>query len=60
MRPVTRTVTIDAPPGPVWDAMVDVEGWPTWASYMARLERLDARPLAVGSRVTVIWREHRG
>jgi hypothetical protein len=33
--------------------MVDVETWPTWASQFERLERLDAGPLALGSRVRV-------
>jgi len=33
--------------------MVDVERWPVWASQFKRLERLDAGPLAAGSRVKV-------
>ena len=48
-----RSIRIGAPPGDVWAAMVDVERWPVWASQFKRLERLDAGPLAAGSRVKV-------
>ena len=33
--------------------MLDLVRWPTWAPQFTRLERLDAGPLAVGSRVRV-------
>lgn len=54
MQPVTRTVTIAAPPGEVWDVLVDVEGWPAWASYMERLRREDKGAFGRGSRVRVV------
>jgi hypothetical protein len=48
-----RSIRINAPPAIVWAAIVDVETWPAWASQFRRLERLDAGPLALGSRVRV-------
>jgi len=53
MSRYTRSIRIGAPPADVWAAMVDVERWPVWASQFKRLERLDAGPLAAGSRVRV-------
>ena len=53
MSRYARSIRIGAPPGDVWAAMVDVERWPVWASQFKRLERLDAGPLAAGSRVKV-------
>jgi len=50
---LTRSIRIEAPVADVWAAIVDVEAWPAWASQFRRLERLDASPLAVGSRVRV-------
>jgi uncharacterized protein YndB with AHSA1/START domain len=44
---------IDAPPADVWAALADLERWPMWASQFTRLERLDAGPMALGSRVRV-------
>jgi hypothetical protein len=48
-----RRIRVNAPPAIVWAAIVDVETWPAWASQFRRLERLDAGPLALGSRVRV-------
>lgn len=53
MQPVTRTVTIDALPGDVWEVLTDVEGCPAWASSMKRLERRENGPLRSGSQVKV-------
>ena len=50
---VSRTVHIEAPPAKVWAAMVDIERWPEWASYMQSLRRQDEGPFGVGSRVKV-------
>lgn len=49
----SRSIRIGAPPADVWAAIVDLEGWPAWAAQFKRLERLDAGPLAPGSRVRV-------
>ncbi len=48
-----RSIRVEAPAAQVWATLVDVETWPVWASQFKRLERLDAGPLAVGSRVRV-------
>jgi len=53
MSKYARSIRIGAIPAAVWAAIVDVETWPTWASQFKRLERLDAGPLASGSRVRV-------
>jgi hypothetical protein len=44
---------IDAPAAEIWTHLIDLEAWPTWAAQFETLERLDAGPLGVGSRVRV-------
>ena len=56
MVAISRTVHIDAAPEKVWDAVMDVQDWPTWASHMKSLERQGGGPLALGSRVKVTRR----
>jgi uncharacterized membrane protein len=53
MSRFTRTIHIDAPAPDIWAAIVDVETWPQWASQFKRMDRLDAGPLALNSRVRV-------
>lgn len=53
MSNVACSVPIAATPTEVWQALVEIEGWPAWASQFKSLERLDAGPLAHGSRVLV-------
>jgi hypothetical protein len=53
MGRVARKIDIAAPPRAVWTVLVDVDRWPTWATQFERLERLEAGPLALGSRVRV-------
>lgn len=48
-----RTVWIDAPTQVVWETIIDVEEWPSWASYMSTLKKQDRGPFAIGSRVRV-------
>lgn len=53
MSRIARSIHIRAPSTDVWAAIADIEAWPEWASQFRRLERLDASPLAAGSRVRV-------
>jgi ligand-binding SRPBCC domain-containing protein len=53
MSKFARTIRIGAPLEAVWTTLADVEAWPAWASQFKRLERLEAGPLALGSRVRV-------
>ena len=51
MARAANRVEIGAPAPQVWAAITNVEAWPQWAPQMKRLERLDAAPLRLDSRV---------
>ena len=53
MGRVANRVEISAPREAVWAAITQVEAWPEWAPQMKHLERIDAGPLRLGSRVRV-------
>ena len=53
MLHVAHTVHIDAPPAKVWEVMVDVERWPSFAPQLRSIERREAGPLRLGSSARV-------
>ncbi|MEL6981935.1 MAG: SRPBCC family protein [Actinomycetota bacterium] len=50
---IEHTIDIDAPVERVWELTLDVESWPEHTPTMTSVERLDDRPLAVGSTVRI-------
>ena len=52
MKQSTR-IDVEAPVEQAWKVLREVERWPEWAPTVTSVRRLDAGPLAVGSRVRV-------
>ena len=50
---IEQRIEIAAPAAAVWAVMSDVERWPEWTPTITSLERVDAAPFAVGSRVRI-------
>lgn len=50
---VTIATRVPAAPDVVWAVMSDVARWPEWTRSISRVELLDDRPFAVGSRARV-------
>ncbi len=50
---IEQRTDIAAPAADVWAVVSDVERWPEWTPTMTSVERLDAAPFAVGSRVRI-------
>ena len=53
MRTFHRTIDINASPDHVWAVMSDLERWHEWTASITNIERLNAGPLGVGSKVRV-------
>lgn len=60
----TRSIDIAAPPDIVWAVWSDIERWLEWTASVARVERFEQGPLAIGHRArvwqpklpTAVWR----
>jgi uncharacterized protein YndB with AHSA1/START domain len=53
MRDFSTSVDITASAPLVWRVLADVDQWADWTGSIRRIERLDALPLKVGSRVRI-------
>lgn len=53
MKHFYTTVDIEAPPDRIWTALRDIEHWSQWTPTVKSIRRLDAGPLAVGTRAIV-------
>ena len=53
MKHFYTTIDIEAPPDRIWTALRDIEHWSEWTPTVSSIRRLDAGPLAVGTRAIV-------
>lgn len=53
MREFSTSINIAATPVRVWEILANVERWAEWTPSVRRIERLDAVPLRIGSRVRI-------
>jgi carbon monoxide dehydrogenase subunit G len=53
MNEFRRSIDIDAPLERVWNATIDIEGWPAWTPTVTRARRLGSSPIGAGSRVLI-------
>ena len=53
MTDIQATIDIQAPPDRIWTALSEIEHWSEWTPTVRSIRRLDAGPLAVGTRAIV-------
>lgn len=53
MRHFSKTISIAASPADVWKVLADVERWPQWTKSVKSVQRLDQKPMAVGSQTRI-------
>lgn len=53
MRKFSVTSDIAAPPDRVWSVMCDVDRWHEWTPSITSVQRVDGRPLEIGTRVVI-------
>ncbi len=54
MPAVERSIVINAPTERVWEAFVNLGGWPVWNHHMREVRLLTQVPLAMGSRARIV------
>ncbi len=50
---ISHEIQINAPIESVWNLTLDIEAWPDHTTTMTKVEGLDPKPLAVGSRARI-------
>ena len=54
MPAVERSIVTNAPPEHVWEAFVNLGGWPVWNHHMREVRLLTEVPLSMGSRARIV------
>jgi len=54
MPAVERSIVINVPTERVWEAFVNLGGWPAWNPHMREVRLLTEVPLAMGSRARIV------
>ena len=54
MPAVERSISINVPPEHVWEAFVNLGGWPVWNHHMREVRLLTEVPLSMGSRARIV------
>ncbi len=54
MPAVERSTVINVPTERVWEAFVNLGGWPAWNLHMRKVRLLTEVPLAMGSRARIV------
>jgi uncharacterized membrane protein len=54
MPAVERSIVVNVPAERVWEAFVNLGGWPVWNHHMREVRLLTEVPLAMGSRARIV------